>query len=73
MGEICTSLSHSWCSLFQPGPPHSFFWGHIKVFGEAVMATGGKSFELALKQFAEYGPDGVLLYLLLQIALLIQS
>jgi hypothetical protein len=48
----------SW--LIQPGPPHSFFWGHLKVFGEATSRHGFESFELALNEFIEYAPGGVL-------------
>jgi hypothetical protein len=36
-------------------------WGHLKVFGDAINAAGGESFELAFKQFMQYAPDKVLL------------
>jgi hypothetical protein len=46
--------------LIQPGPPHSFFWGHLKVFGEAASRHGGDSSEMVMKEFVKYAPDGVL-------------
>jgi hypothetical protein len=33
----------------------------LKVFGEAIMEAGGKSFEIALDKLAkEYAPDNVM-------------
>jgi hypothetical protein len=60
MGKFGTSLTAA--LMFQPGPPHSFVWGHLKFFGEAVVATQGKSFEFVFKEFQNYAPDKILLY-----------
>jgi hypothetical protein len=62
MGKICDLLFHARANAFQPGPPHSFFWGHLKIFGEALESTGGGSIDRALKDLTQYAPDKVLLY-----------
>lgn len=62
MGKICNLPFHTRANTFQRGPPHSFFWGHLKTFGEAIESTGGGSIDRSLKDFTQYAPDKVLLY-----------
>jgi hypothetical protein len=64
-----TRHRHKWAKfvpplvkLIQPGPPHSFVWGHLRFLGEASKKLGLErpSFELVLEGLRKYGPDGVL-------------
>lgn len=49
-----------WRSLSLPAPPHSFFWGHLRLFGEHASKFFGKHIDYTAESFANAYSDGLL-------------
>lgn len=49
-----------WRQVGLPGPPHSFFWGHLRIFGSHASKFFGKHLDYTAESVANAYSDGLL-------------